>query len=59
MDFDNLTDLEVTQLIERLKYPINRITFNAAYEKITTLFGKINFEEPIIDDEEFDYFVGV
>lgn len=59
MDFDNLTDLEVSQLIERLKHPQNRITFNVAYKQITTLFGNINFEEPIIDDEDFEYFLKV
>lgn len=57
MDIDNLNDAEVNQLIATLKSPKNTISFSQAYHQISALFGKIDVEEPIIDDNDIEYFI--
>lgn len=60
MDIENLDDEEVKKLIDRLKQPKNIISFDQAYQKVSTLFGKIDIVEPIIDsDNDIDYFLKV
>lgn len=57
MDIDNLNDTEVKQLITALKKPKNPFSFQQAYHQISALFGKIDVEEPIIDDNDIEYFI--
>ena len=55
MDINNLSDAEVQQLIHRLKHPKNIVSFNETYQKISSLFGRIDIEELIIDDGDIEY----
>lgn len=55
MDFNNLNSQEVEMLIKRLKYPDNLIDFETAYQAINTLFGKVDVEKLIIDDDDIEY----
>lgn len=59
MDINSLDDTEVDALINRLKRPKNRLSFSSVYQKINTFFGKLNIEEPIIDDDDIDYFIKI
>lgn len=55
MDIDHLNDAEVQTLIKRFKNPVNRITFDEAYTKISSLLIAIDLEEAIIDTEDIEY----
>lgn len=60
MDFNNLKDEEVRQLINRLKKPFNSKKFNKRYqEAINTLLNSVNFEEIVVDSDEIDYVVRI
>ena len=52
MDFDNLQDEEVQQIVQLLKHPKNQMNFDEAYNKLLTLFGKLKIDESIIDEHE-------
>lgn len=60
MDFNNLNNEEVRQLINRLKKPFNSKKFNKRYqEAINTLLNSVNFEEIVVDSDEIDYVVKI
>lgn len=60
MDFNNLENEEVRQLIKRLKKPFNSKKFNKRYhEAINTLLNSVNFEEIVVDSDEIDYVVKI
>lgn len=56
MDYDNLNHDEVTELINKLKYPKKIKSFEECFSTVSALFGKVNIDEPVIDREnEIEY----
>lgn len=55
MDFNDLSEAEVNELIERLKKPITIISFEKSLEIVNSLFGLVDVEDAIIDNEEVEY----
>ena len=59
MDYTNLDDKQVQALIERLKYPKNTISYHKIDKIIASLFGTIDINEAIIDDDDIEYVLGI
>lgn len=58
MDFNNLNDNEVKQLIKRLKKPFNSVKFNKRLqEELSSKLNKVNFDEIVLDSEDVEYIV--
>lgn len=55
MDLHNLNNNQVNELLERLKYPKNTISYHKINATISALFGKIDVEELILDDDDLQY----
>lgn len=55
MDYTNLNDLEVKEIIEKLKYPRKILNFQDIKTKVSSLFGKIDIDELIIDRDDIRY----
>ena len=58
-DLNDLNDIEVQSLIHSLKHPKNINSFSDAYENISSLVNRVNINEPIIDDNDIEYFLKV
>ena len=48
MNYSNLDDAQVQEIINRLKHPKNQLTFDQIYNTISAMFGKIEVDETII-----------
>lgn len=59
MDLHNLTDRDVKELIEKLKYPKNTLSYHQINNTISGMFGKIDVNEAIIDDDNIQYVLGL
>lgn len=59
MDYTNLDDKQLQALIERLKYPKNTISYHKIDKIIASLFGTIDINEAIIDDDDIEYVLGI
>lgn len=59
MDLDKLTDSQVQELIDRLKFPKNTISYEKINTVISSLFGKIDIDEAIIDDDDLQYILHI
>ena len=55
MNYNALNDHEVQELINKLKYPKSLLSFNEIYTIISSLFGKIDVDEGVIDDDDIQY----
>ena len=45
MNYSNLDDAQVQEIINRLKHPKNQLTFDQIYNTISAMFGKIEVDE--------------
>ncbi|HEM9634215.1 TPA: hypothetical protein U3L57_000118 [Streptococcus agalactiae] len=59
MDYTNLNDSDVKEIIDRLKYPKRLLNFNEIRNAISSLFGKIDIDEAIIDDYDVQYILHI
>ncbi|HFU4000424.1 TPA: hypothetical protein ACGO3D_000515 [Streptococcus suis] len=59
MDLKNLNNAQVDELLKRLKYPKNTISYQKIYTTISSLFGKIDIEEAILDDDDLQYILRI
>lgn len=60
MDFNNLNDNEVKQLIKRLKKPFNSVKFNKRLqEELSSMLNQVNFDEIVLDSEDVEYIVKI
>lgn len=59
MDYNNLNDKEVIQIIKRLKYPKRKFAISDIYREISALFGKIDIDEVILDDDGVKYILHI
>lgn len=60
MDFNNLNDNEVKQLIKRLKKPFNSVKFNnSLQEELSSMLNQVNFDEIVLDSEDVEYIVKI
>lgn len=56
MDFNNLNDAEVKEIIQRLKHPKKLLSFQKIVQQLTSmLFGKIKIDELVFDEDGIDY----
>lgn len=59
MDFNNLNNDDINKIINRLKYPKNKLSFEKINQTISSLFGKIEIDENIIDDDDVVYILHI
>ena len=59
MNYNDLNDQEVRELINKLKYPKNLLSFNEIHTIISSLFGKIDVDEGVIDDDDIQYILHI
>lgn len=59
MDLQNLNNTQVDELLKRLKYPKNTISYQKINTIISALFGKIDIEEAILDDDDLHYILRI
>ena len=59
MNYSNLDDAQVQEIINRLKHPKNQLTFDQIYNTISAMFGKIEVDETIIDDDDIQYILHI
>ena len=59
MNYNDLNDQQVQELINKLKYPKNELSFNEIHTTISSLFGKIDIDEAIIDDDDIQYILHI
>lgn len=55
MNYSNLDDAQVQEIINRLKYPKNQLSFDQIFNTISSMFGRIEVDETIIDDDDIQY----
>ena len=59
MDLDNLNNQEVQILINRLKEPKNRLSYDKIHHQLSSLFGTIDIDEAVIDDDDIEYILHI
>ena len=59
MNYNALNDHEVQELINKLKYPKSLLSFNEIYTIISSLFGKIDVDAGVIDDDDIQYIIHI
>ncbi|WP_067194704.1 DUF6978 family protein [Streptococcus sp. DD10] len=59
MDYTNLTDVDVQEIIRRIKHPKNYLSYDKIYNTIASMFGKIDIDETIIDDDDIQYILHI
>ncbi|MFV8211989.1 DUF6978 family protein [Streptococcus pluranimalium] len=59
MDLQNLNNTQVDELLKRLKYPKNTISYQKINAIISALFGKIDIEEAILDVDDLHYILRI
>lgn len=55
MDYGNLNDQEVQWVIKKLKYPKKLLLFEEIKITISSLFGRIDVDELIVDNDDIQY----
>lgn len=55
MDYGNLNDQEVQWVIKKLKYPKKLLSFEEIKITISSLFGRIDVDELIVDNDDIQY----
>ncbi|WP_159543460.1 DUF6978 family protein [Streptococcus halichoeri] len=55
MDYHNLNDLEVREIIKKLKYPQKLLSFQDIKTQVSSLFGRIDLDEVVIDGDDVRY----
>lgn len=51
-DINDIDDIDVQVLIHKLKHPIKKISYQSINKQLLSLFGKIDINEAIIDDDD-------
>lgn len=59
MNLEQLTDQKVKELIGKLKYPKNTLSYHQINSLISAMFGKIDVNEAIIDNDDIEYILGI
>lgn len=59
MDYSNLNDTDIDEIINRLKHPVNNLSFDEINTTISSLFGRIDVDESIIDTEDITYVLSI
>ena len=59
MDLNRLSKVEVDLLIDRLKNPMNLLSYGEINVKLSAMFNSINITEAVIDDGDVEYFLHV
>ena len=59
MDYSNLTDLEVKEIIKRLKYPKRIASYSEIRAIVSSMFGTIDIDEAIIDENDTQYILHI